>query len=59
MSMTDANEIALAVVLVVLLTATAFALGVFFRRLTDAGQPMLPENLTAVGPIGFVHFESR
>ena len=56
MSMTDSDKIALATALVVILAAAAFALGIFYRRLTDAGRPLLLGSPTAIGPIGFVHF---
>jgi uncharacterized membrane protein YhaH (DUF805 family) len=59
MTMTDADKIAFAVALVVVLVAAAFALGIFFRRLTDVGRPMLLKSSAAIGPIGFVHFRSR
>lgn len=56
MTMTDADKIALAVALVVILTAAAFALGIFLRRLTEGGRPALLQSPAAIGPIGFVHF---
>jgi hypothetical protein len=54
--MTDADKIALAVALVIIFAAVAFALGILVRRLTDAGRPSFLESPTAIGPIGFVHF---
>ncbi len=56
MSMTDADKIALAIALAVILAAAAFASGIFFRRLMDAGRPTLFASPTATGPIGFMHF---
>lgn len=56
MSMIDGDKIVFTIALVVMLTAAAFALGIFFRRLTDAGRPLLLQRPTSIAPIGFVHF---
>jgi hypothetical protein len=56
MSLTDADKIAFAVALVVILAVAAFALGILFKRLTDARRSTLHESPIAIGPIGFVHF---
>jgi hypothetical protein len=49
----DLDEIVVGIALVIILAAAAFALGIFFKRLTDAERPSL---LKSSGPIGFVHF---
>lgn len=54
MSLTDAEKIALAVALVVILAAAAFALSILYRRL--AARPSLLQIANPIGPIGFVHF---
>jgi len=59
MSMSDSDKIAFTIILVGLLAAAAFALGIFVRRLTGAWQPTLLETPMLIEPIGFVHFRSR
>ena len=50
----DADKLALAIALIIIFIAAAFALGISLRRLTDAGRKLLPAS--EIGPIGFVHF---
>ena len=52
----DADKFALAIALIIIFVAAAFALGICFRRLTEAGHKVLPDS--GIGPIGFVHFRS-
>ncbi len=56
--MTDVDKIAIAIALVIIFTAAEFALGIFFRRLTDVERQSLPNSgsLAKMKPIGFVHF---
>jgi hypothetical protein len=58
--MTEMDKIVVTVVIVLVFAAAAFGLGVFFRRVADAGHQLFVSNegTTKMGPIGFLHFNS-